>query len=284
MKINPVAFKLFGLEVRWYGILIAIGAFLAINVAEKMGKRYNYKDGLYNLFSSDLGIFVILLGVIGARLYYVIFQWDYYRENPGEILAIRNGGLAIYGGILAGLLATYIFSRIKKIKFMTILDCLAPAVPLAQAIGRWGNFINGEAHGGPTDLPWGIMVDGVKVHPTFLYESLLDFFIFILLYFFVSKRQKFEGQLFTLYLIIYGCGRFFIEAMRTDSLYFGPFRVSQLLSLILVVIGLIIYFYNISGLKNKSVWLEWLVFIKINWFFNVYVLKFYSLTGCSAAR
>lgn len=284
MKINPVAFKLFGLEVRWYGILIAIGAFLAINVAEKMGKRYNYKDGLYNLFSSDLGIFVILLGVIGARLYYVIFQWDYYRENPGEILAIRNGGLAIYGGILAGLLATYIFSRIKKIKFMTILDCLAPAVPLAQAIGRWGNFINGEAHGGPTDLPWGIMVDGIKVHPTFLYESLLDFFIFIVLYFFVSKRQKFEGQLFTLYLIIYGCGRFFIEAMRTDSLYFGPFRVSQLLSLILVVIGLIIYFYNISGLKNKSVWLEWLVFIKINWFFNVYVLKFYSLTGCSAAR
>ena len=114
MKINPVAFKLFGLEVRWYGILIAIGAFLAINVAEKMGKRYNYKDGLYNLFSSDLGIFVILLGVIGARLYYVIFQWDYYRENPGEILAIRNGGLAIYGGILAGLLATYIFSRVKK--------------------------------------------------------------------------------------------------------------------------------------------------------------------------
>ena len=284
MKINPVAFKLFGLEVRWYGILIAIGAFLAINVAEKMGKRYNYKDGLYNLFSSDLGIFVILLGVIGARLYYVIFQWDYYRENPGEILAIRNGGLAIYGGILAGLLATYIFSRIKKIKFMTILDCLAPAVPLAQAIGRWGNFINGEAHGGPTDLPWGIMVDGIKVHPTFLYESLLDFFIFIVLYFFVSKRQKFEGQLFTLYLIIYGCGRFFIEAMRTDSLYFGPFRVSQLLSLILVVIGLIIYFYNILSLKNKSVWLEWLVFIKINWFFNVYVLKFYSLTGCSAAR
>ena len=284
MKINPVAFKLFGLEVRWYGILIAIGAFLAINVAEKMGKRYNYKDGLYNLFSSDLGIFVILLGVIGARLYYVIFQWDYYRENPGEILAIRNGGLAIYGGILAGLLATYIFSRIKKIKFMTILDCLAPAVPLAQAIGRWGNFINGEAHGGPTDLPWGIMVDGIKVHPTFLYESLLDFFIFILLYFFVSKRQKFEGQLFTLYLIIYGCGRFFIEAMRTDSLYFGPFRVSQLLSLILVVIGLIIFFYNILSLKNKSVWLEWLVFIKINWFFNVYVLKFYSLTGCSAAR
>ena len=284
MKINPVAFKLFGLEVRWYGILIAIGAFLAINVAEKMGKRYNYKDGLYNLFSSDLGIFVILLGVIGARLYYVIFQWDYYRENPGEILAIRNGGLAIYGGILAGLLATYIFSRIKKIKFITILDCLAPAVPLAQAIGRWGNFINGEAHGGPTDLPWGIMVDGIKVHPTFLYESLLDFFIFIVLYFFVSKRQKFEGQLFTLYLIIYGCGRFFIEAMRTDSLYFGPFRVSQLLSLILVVIGLIIYFYNILSLKNKSVWLEWLVFIKINWFFNVYVLKFYSLTGCSAAR
>ncbi len=284
MKINPVAFKLFGLEVRWYGILIAIGAFLAINVAEKMGKRYNYKDGLYNLFSSDLGIFVILLGVIGARLYYVIFQWDYYRENPGEILAIRNGGLAIYGGILAGLLATYIFSRVKKIKFMTILDCLAPAVPLAQAIGRWGNFINGEAHGGPTDLPWAIMVDGIKVHPTFLYESLLDFFIFMLLYFFVSKRQKFKGQLFTLYLIIYGCGRFFIEAMRTDSLYFGPFRVSQLLSLILVVIGLIIYFYNISGLKNKSVWLEWLVFIKMNWFFNVYVLKFYSLTGCSAAR
>lgn len=242
MKINPVAFNLFGLEVRWYGILIALGAFIAINIIEIMGNRYEYKNGLYKGFASDLGVFVIIFGVLGARLYYVAFEWEYYSQNLGEIFAIRNGGLAIYGGILAGMLASLFFSKIKKINFLTIMDTCAPAVPLAQAIGRWGNFINGEAHGGETNLPWGIWVDGIKVHPTFLYESILDFFIFLLLFFYMKKKQKFTGQLFFLYIIIYGFGRFIIEGMRTDSLYLGPFRISQIVSLVLVFVGGLLYF------------------------------------------
>lgn len=241
MNINPVAFRLFGLEIRWYGILIALGAFLALMICESMGKKYKYKDGLYEGFATDMGIFAIIFGVLGARTYYVLFQLDYYLANPSEILAIRNGGLAIYGGIIAGLLTIYIFSKFKKINFMTLLDTASPGVILAQGIGRWGNFANSEAHGGPTNLPWGIYVDGIKVHPTFLYESILDLGIFVFLYFILSKRQKFTGHLTAFYLILYGLGRFFIEGMRTDSLYFGPFRISQIVSLIFILSGLIIY-------------------------------------------
>ncbi|MDO5715976.1 MAG: prolipoprotein diacylglyceryl transferase [Tissierellia bacterium] len=250
MNIDPVAFSLFGLEVRWYGILIAIGAFLAVYTTDKLAEKKNYKNGLYQGVGTDLSLIVIILGIIGARLYYVAFQWDYYSHHLSEIPAIRNGGLAIYGGILAGILAGYFFCRIKKLKFLTVADCVAPGLALAQGIGRWGNFINGEAHGGPTNLPWAIVVDGQKVHPTFLYESLIDIGIFLFLYFYLSKRQKFEGQLFFLYFIIYGMGRFFVEGMRTDSLYLGSYRVSQLVSLILVGMGSFFYFYFSKKEKN----------------------------------
>lgn len=250
MNINPVAFSIFGIEVRWYGILIALGVYLAITILEKMAQKKNYKNGLYEGVSYDIGLIAVLIGVIGARLYYVAFEWDYYSKHLNEIFAIRNGGLAIYGGIIAGALTVYVFCKIKNIKFATLADCVAPGLALAQSIGRWGNFFNGEAHGGPTDVPWAIVVDGVKVHPTFFYESFVNFLLFIFLYFFLSKKQKFEGQLFAVYMMVYGAARFIIEGMRTDSLYIGSFRVSQIVSILLLIFGALIYYF---GNKRKFI-------------------------------
>lgn len=240
MNIDPVAFSLFGLEVKWYGILIALGVFLAILVTESMAKKKSYKNGLYKDVSNDAALFAVLIGVLGARLYYVIFEWDYYSQHLNEIFAIRNGGLAIYGGIIFGGLAIYLFSKHKKVEFWTLADCIAPGLALAQSIGRWGNYINGEAHGGVTNVPWAILVNGERVHPTFFYESFVNFLIFLFLYFYLSKKQKFEGQLISFYFIFYGIARFFIEGMRTDSLHLGSFRVSQLVSIAIIVFGIAI--------------------------------------------
>lgn len=241
MYINPIAFSIFGVEVHWYGILIAIGAMLAIYTTEKMAKRKNYINGLYETVATDASIALLLFGVLGARLYYVAFEWDYYSKHLNEVFAIRNGGLAIYGGILAGLIALAVFCKVKNINFLTMSDCIAPGLALAQSIGRWGNFINGEAHGDVTDVPWAILVDGQRVHPTFFYESFVNFVLFLFLYFYLYKKQKFEGQLTSVYFMVYGFARFFIEGMRTDSLYIGTFRVSQLVSIGIFIAGLFIY-------------------------------------------
>lgn len=234
---DPIAFTLFGVEVRWYGILIAIGAVLAVLVAESLIRR---NPRIPRETVVDMSILVLPAGILGARLYYVLFEWDYYGAHLGEVFAIRNGGLAIHGGILAGVLVVYIFSRVRHLKFLDLLDMLAAGVPLAQGIGRWGNFMNGEAHGGPTDLPWAIPVGGEMVHPTFLYESILDVGIFIFLYFFLSKRRKFPGEMAAYYFIFYSLGRFFIEGLRTDSLYIGPLRTAQVISLVGIAVGVII--------------------------------------------
>ena len=237
MKINPVAFSIAGFDIRWFGIFIGIGAMLAITLGEKLGKKNGLKEGLI----TDFAIYALIFGILGARLYYVIFEWDYYSNHLDEILSIRNGGLAIYGGILTGIVVATIFSKIKKVSLVKILDSIAPGVVLAQGIGRWGNFTNGEAHGEVTNVPWAILVDGKRVHPTFLYESIIDVSIFLLLYFYFDKKKKFDGQITALYLIFYGLGRFFVEGMRTDSLYLGPIRISQLVSLVLVACG-VVYF------------------------------------------
>lgn len=252
MKINPVAFTIFGIEVKWYGILIALGVFLAIFFTEKMAEKKHYTRGLYKDISTDVSLFAVLIGVLGARIYYVIFEWEYYSQHLNEIFAIRNGGLAIYGGIIAGGLTIYFFCKRKKVSFLTLLDCVAPGLALAQAIGRWGNYINGEAHGGVTDLPWAILVDGERVHPTFFYESIVNFSIFLFLYFYLSKRQKFEGQLISLYMIVYGIARFFIEGIRTDSLYLGAFRVSQIVSIGIIIFGIAIRLIAKSRQKNTK--------------------------------
>lgn len=244
---DPVAFQIFGLEVRWYGILIATGVLIGAILAIREAKRV----GLDEETLMDFLIWEVPLCLVGARLYYVIFSWDMYRDNPIEALNIRNGGLAIHGAIIMAIIVAVIFTKIRKIDFWTIADVCAPSLILAQSIGRWGNYINQEAHGGPTNLPWGIMVNGVKVHPTFLYESIWNFLVFLFLIWYRKNKQKVKGEVFLLYISLYSFIRFFIEGLRTDSLMLGPIRVAQLVSIIGIIIPMYIFF--IKRKKNIEI-------------------------------
>jgi len=228
-----VAFSIFGLEIRWYGLLIASAVLIGTVLALKEAKRKGVKEETL----IDMFLFAVPAAIIGARAYYVIFMWDYYSKNPSQILNIRGGGLAIHGVIIAGTLVAIIFAKVRKESFWKLADIVAPSLILGQAIGRWGNFANQEAHGGPTDLPWGIMIDGVKVHPTFLYESIWNLLVFGFLLWYRRKKATVEGEIYLLYLILYSVGRFFIEGLRTDSLMLGPFRVAQLISLAIIMSG-----------------------------------------------
>ncbi|MEG0180690.1 MAG: prolipoprotein diacylglyceryl transferase [Peptostreptococcaceae bacterium] len=240
---DRIAFTIFGIDVMWYGILMATGMILGTLIALKEARRVGIKEDDI----LDLAIIAIPVGLICARLYYVLFNWEYYFSNPSQILNFRGGGMAIHGALIGGVIAGYIFARYRKINFFKLADTVIIGMPLAQAIGRWGNFINKEAHGGPTNLPWGIIVDGVKVHPTFLYESIWDFGIFIFLWIF-RKKKSYEGQVIVLYAILYSLGRFFIEGLRTDSLMIGPLRMAQVISLAGVIGGIIVHIY----LSKKS--------------------------------
>mgnify|MGYP003802406817 CR=1 FL=1 len=235
IKMNSVALEIFGIKIAWYGIIISLGILLGIYVATIRARQ----EGLYDDVILDLGLIAVPLAVIGARLYYVIFKWDYYGKNPGQILNIRGGGLAIHGAIIVGVLTGYIFCKYKGIRFFQIADICAPSIILGQAIGRWGNYFNQEAYGRPTNLPWAIEIKGTLVHPTFLYESLWNFAVFIFLLWY-TRRRKYEGQIFLLYLILYSIGRFFIEGLRTDSLMLGPLRVAQLVSIAAIIFSLIL--------------------------------------------
>lgn len=236
---SPVAFSIFGLELRWYGIIIASAILLCLYIASKRSD----KEGMPKDLISDMAMFVIPSAVIGARLYYVVFEWEYYARDVMQVFNIRAGGLAIHGGLLFGILSGVLYAKWKKLPVWKLTDIIAPVLPLGQAIGRWGNFINGEAHGGPTDLPWGIIVDGVKVHPTFLYESLGNLLIFAYLIFYLDKNKKFDGELICHYGILYSVIRFFIEGLRTDSLMFLGLRQAQLISIAIIVvcIGIIVF-------------------------------------------
>ena len=244
---NPVAFEIFGVAVRWYGVIISGGLLIAALVAMKEAKRLGFYDDII----IDLLIFALPAAIIGARLYYVIFMWDYYSQNTAEIFRIRSGGLAIHGAIIAAAIVGAIFARFKGVSFRKLADACAPSIILGQAIGRWGNFVNQEAHGGPTDLPWGIMIDGQKVHPTFLYESLWNFAVFAFLLWYGRNRVKARGEVFVLYTALYSVGRFFIEGLRTDSLMLGPFRVAQLISLIIICAAIIIFIWLRKSNKNN---------------------------------
>lgn len=241
---NRFAFTVFGIDIAWYGIImtfaIAFATYLTMNIATKRGYT---KDQIL-----DLALWVIPFAIIGARLYYVAFQWRHYISNPISILYIRQGGMAIHGGIFGGLLGGYLYCRRKGLNFADLADMVCMPLILAQAIGRWGNFTNGEAHGGPTDLPWAIEVDGVMVHPTFLYESLWNLLCFVILVL-LFNRRKYYGVHFTHYLMMYSLGRFFIEGLRTDSLMFFGLRTAQLISVLLILLSLFLS-YRIR--KNPS--------------------------------
>lgn len=235
---GPVAFEILGLEVRWYGIFIATGVLLGAIIAIREANRVGFDEETL----LDLLIWAVPFSLVGARTYYVIFSWDLYKVNPIEVLNIRNGGLAIHGAIIASIIVAIIFTRRRKINFWTVADICAPSIILGQAIGRWGNYANQEAHGGPTNLPWGIMIRGEKVHPTFLYESIWNFGVFFFLLWYGRKKQKVKGEVFLLYLSLYSFIRFFIEGLRTDSLMLGQIKVAQLISIIGIIISTFIFY------------------------------------------
>ncbi|EDO0410582.1 prolipoprotein diacylglyceryl transferase [Listeria monocytogenes] len=248
--LDPVAIQIGSISVKWYGVIIALAVVIALLLAlSEANKRKMDKEIIV-----DLLIWAIPISIISARIYYVIFEWDFYKNNLGEIVKIWHGGIAIYGALIGAVLTAIIFSRIKKISFWQLADVVAPSLIIAQAIGRWGNFMNQEAHGAETTrsfleslhLPDFIInqmyIDGAYYQPTFLYESLWNVLGFVILL--IIRRTKIRrGELFLGYVIWYSFGRFFIEGMRTDSLMWGDFRVSQALSLLLIVlsIGIIIY-------------------------------------------
>ena len=215
---NPVAFTVFGIEVRWYGVLIALGMVLATLLTYKRAPRH----GLEPDRVLDFILICIPVGIIGARLYYVVFNWSMYEGDFLKLINLRLGGLAIHGGLIFGIAAAVILCAVWKIRPLNVMDLAVPGVALAQAIGRWGNYFNSEAHGGPTDLPWAVMVNGQTYHPTFLYESIWCFLLFLFLIY-MDNHRRFEGQIFLLYGILYSVERFFVEALRTDSLMIGPF-------------------------------------------------------------
>lgn len=241
---NPVAFTIFNIPVRWYGILIASAVLLGIYLAVRESKRLGYDPDLF----IDFCLWAVPVAIIGARIYYVVFQWSYYRAHPSEIIAIWHGGIAIYGAVLAGILVGVIFAKARKVDFWQLADIAAPSLILGQAIGRWGNFFNGEAYGYLVSSPkWqrfpaAVYVNGQWHMATFFYESMWDLAVFIFLMWY-RKRKKYSGDVFLAYLILYGIGRFIVEGLRTDSLMWGTLRVSQVLSLVLIIVAIAIRIY-----------------------------------------
>ena len=235
---DPIAFTIAGIEIRWYGILIAAGMLLAIFISSKRAPSH----GITEDDVLDTSLWILPIGVIGARLYYVLFNLDYYHSFH-DVINIRSGGLAIHGGLIFGIITAFLVCRHKKIHPLNMIDLMIPTVALAQSIGRWGNFFNGEAHGGPTDLPWGILADGVKVHPTFLYESIWCLILFFFLSWYDKNRRFAYGQTFALYCILYSVERFFVESLRTDSLMIGPLKQAQVISICAIILGIVLYKY-----------------------------------------
>ena len=255
-NVNPVAFSIFGFDIMWYGIIITAAMVVGFFVALKNAKFEKIKtDDVL-----DLAIFLIIFSMIGARLYYVLMKLEDYHSFL-DVINVRNGGLAIYGGVIAGAITIFVIAKVKKINPAKMLDMVAPGVMIGQAIGRWGNFMNAEAHGVETKLPWrmGIMYAGSTVtkyyHPTFLYESLWNLLGFILIMAFY-KKKKFNGQIVLSYITWYGFGRFFIEGLRTDSLYFmksvfgETIRVSQVVGALCFIFGIV--FLIIGNIKAKD--------------------------------
>lgn len=255
--VDPTAFRIGDTPIAWYGIIIAVGFMLAFLYAMFSCKKMNINsDKLVNCVLVGM-----VTGIIGARLYYVLFYpGDLYIRDPMQIFNIREGGLAIYGGIIGGLLGGVITAKICKLRIPAVLDIAVLGFLIGQGIGRWGNFVNQEAFGSQTDLPWGMVSEGTRavvngpVHPCFFYESVWCLLGFVLLHIFCRKLRRYDGQVFLLYLVWYGIGRFFIEGLRTDSLLtpFFDLRVSQLVAAATVLVGVIflVIFCNRTSLSG----------------------------------
>lgn len=247
---GPVLVDIGPFTVRWYGLLIASAVLIGVSLSQYLARRRSVDPDLLG----DLAIWLVVGAIPCARLYYVLFEWENYAQQPQDIFAIWKGGIAIHGAILGGLLAALIFARLQRISFWQLADLVAPSLILGQAIGRWGNFFNSEAFGRPTDLPWKLLIPLDRrppgytqfeyFHPTFLYESLWNLGVFALLMvlFFWGLRHPGRlkvGTLFLVYLVAYSAGRFWIEGLRMDSLMLGPLRIAQVVSLTEILIGLL---------------------------------------------
>lgn len=247
-SLDSVAFRIFGFPVAFYGVIITLGIVLATLYVIWRAKQ----NGITADTILDIALLVVPCGVVGARLYYVLTSLDRF-DSFGEIFDIRSGGLAIYGGIIGGAIAVIIMARLKKINFFLLADMITPAVLIGQILGRWGNFFNAEAYGSATELPWrmGLLKGGewIYVHPTFLYESLWNLLGLVLINIFYGLKKekthkKYDGQIFLMVFAWYGFGRMFIEGLRTDSLYVGPFRISQVLGLLFFLVGAGLLLYH----------------------------------------
>lgn|SRR5574344_1246873 len=247
--IPKVAISIGSIQIYWYSILIVFGMILGLLII----KFKKNKFGIEYEKILDLCLFLIPISLIFARLYYVVFSLDYYLVRPLEVFNIRDGGLAIYGGIIGGLITILVFCKIKKVNVLDLLDCIVPVLALGQSIGRWGNYINIEAYGSETTLPikMEIFENGIVkyVHPAFLYESIITLFLFIFLIF-ISKKRKFKGEITYLYIIIYSFARTFIEYIRTDSLMLFNLKISMILSIIFFVIFTFIFCFSVKKSKN----------------------------------
>ncbi|MGL5379647.1 prolipoprotein diacylglyceryl transferase [Clostridium sp.] len=253
---DPIAFEIFGIEVMWYGVLISLGVVSAMLLIYFLAKKKNLN------FDVMIDAFLIIfpISIVGARLYYVAFEYQNYHSFM-DVINIRQGGLAIHGGVIAGLLAGIIFAKVRKINFLEYVDIAMPGLILAQAIGRWGNFMNQEAHGGPVSSEFiskfpefiqkGMYIGGTYYHPTFLYESIWNVIVCgILIYILYKKKSSDNGIVLGSYMILYSLGRFFIEGLRTDSLMFFGLRIAQIVSIagILLGAGIILWI----KIKNKK--------------------------------
>lgn len=245
---NRIAIDLGFVQIYWYSITMFLGVLFGIIVAYIEIKRKKIDTDKF----SNMAFYAILFGFIGARIYYVLFNLDYYLKEPIEILKVWNGGLAIHGAIIGAVLAMYMYCKKNKMNIIEMLDICAPAILIGQIIGRWGNFFNGEAHGGivtrefleglhlPNFIIKGMFINGNYYHPTFLYESLLNIICFIVLMILRKNKKIRLGVIVGIYLMWYGIIRFFIESLRTDALMLGSIRMAQVISIVLVIVGLVL--------------------------------------------
>lgn len=265
--LDRVFLSLGPITIYWYGVIIATGIFIGLYLATKEAERVGMKKDI----PMDLLIWAAPIAILFARIYYVTFEWERYRGEPlWKLIAVWEGGIAIHGALIGAILTAIVFSRVRNISFWKLADIAAPSIILGQAIGRWGNFMNQEAHGGPVSeafyenfmqyLPDFIVkqmcIDGVLYHPTFLYESVWNILVFVGLIV-LRKYNPLRGEVFLSYLMLYSVGRFFIEGMRTDSLMlFGIVRQAQLLSVVLIIVALFLIIYRRKVMHVKKRYLD----------------------------
>lgn len=258
--LNPIAIDLGPIQIHWYGLIIGFGVLLGLIIALRESER----RGLDKEIFTDMILFAVPIAIISARIYYVIFQWEYYSQNPGDIIKIWNGGIAIHGALIGSVLTAMVFAKVKKVSFWKLADIGAPSLLLGQAIGRWGNFMNQEAHGGEITrsflenmhLPEFIInqmyINGTYYHPTFLYESLWNI-IGVIILLSLRKVNLRRGELFLTYVFWYSIGRFYIEGLRTDSLMLTEsLRIAQVISIVLIAVAIaLVIFRRVRGYAEK---------------------------------